>query len=146
MKNPKPEISNIIEIAFMKNDDEMIKDLYRINEYVNDDFSLNYIDEPEILEMCARILTRIDIEFKLFNGTFVICNCPIEKQMYASWLFTLFAFLESETQNWTIDTSDSIYSPNEEHYKVFSSEELPKDIDIKDLNFLYEKVTVQFKD
>jgi hypothetical protein len=145
MKNPKPEISNIIEIAFMKNDDEMIKDLYRINEYVNDDFSLNYIDEPEILEMCARILTRIDIELKLFGGVFTICNCPIEKQMYVSWLFTLFAFLESETQNWTIDSHDRIYSPNEEHYKVFSNESMPKDIDITGLNFLYEKVIVQFK-
>lgn len=129
--------------AFTANDNETPKDLFKIADYVDDDFVIQWIDEGEIMEATVRILTDMDIQYHNLYAHFKVANVPEDKQVYWEWFIKTFAYLESETSNWDLD-EETVFKCGIDHKEMLMKLGDYTEEQLEELYFLYPQVTVEF--
>jgi hypothetical protein len=74
--------------------ENLIRDMFYIEEHITPDLHIKYTSDYTILEYVVRTLTRLDLELKL-GLTFTILNCPADDKEFIEWFVKFFMLIES---------------------------------------------------
>lgn len=138
MFDENSKFSKLVNDCCYIDDLDTIKNLYSIQEGITENLEIIFTPDYENLESIVRILTDIDLKYGKNEGKFIVINCPEELETYVRWFISLFALLQSYESNFTD------YPVNTFHRFVFSSSFMTIDLDIEDMMFGYDSITVIF--
>jgi hypothetical protein len=90
----------IINIAIQLDDLDTIRELYTIQELINEDFSINFTNDYEDIEEVVRTLVAVDLKYHILSkdgiATFTLTFTPPESVVE---LVKFFAYLASSDED-----------------------------------------------